>query len=142
MARRPRVEFLNFKMEGSESPEQLWERMYTFLEDNLLVANGNIKHEGVVPTTNEVLTPTLLCVLVVNWLHTIHSALPNAVKQRFAIQLRTDTIYSIREEISDSIPAILEEMEDRAGINRLGRFAGSRFNNQSSGAKYNKSQYL
>ena len=132
------TEFLNFKLEVSESREQLWERMYTFLEDNLLVEGGEIKHEGVAPTKDEELSPTLLCILVVNWLHTIHPSLPNAVKQRFTIQLRTDTIYSIREEISDSIPTILEEIEDRAGISRLSRFAESKYNNRAASPKFSK----
>ena len=112
--------------------------MYTFLEDNLLVEGCEIKHEGVTPTEDEELSPTLLCILVVNWLHTIHPSLPNAVKQRFTIQLRTDTIYSIREEISDSIPTILEEIEDRAGISRLSRFAESKYNNRAASPKFSK----
>ena len=116
------TEFSDFKLESAESREALWERMYTFLEDNLLTTDGSVKHEGVQPTTNEEFSPTLLCVLVVNWLKTIHPSLPDIVRQKFPIQLRSNTIYSIRNEISDAIPSMLEEIEDKASINRLGRF--------------------
>ena len=129
------TEFTEFKLEPSETREALWERMYTFLEDNLLTVGGDVIHEGEAPTVNEEFSPTLLCVLVVNWLGTIHPSLPSAVRQRFPTQLRTNTIYSIRDDISDAIPSILEEIEDRAGINRLSRFAESNSKFSSSGPK-------
>ena len=125
------TEFAEFTMEPSESREALWERMYTFVEGNLLSSKGNIKHEGKIPGTDEEFTPTLLCILVSSWLHTIHPSLPSAVRQRFPIQLRDNTIYSIRNEISDAIPSILEEIEEKAGISRLGRFAKSKFPEKS-----------
>ena len=132
------TEFLSFKLEEYESPEQLWERMYTYLEDNLLTANGGVKHENADVTINEEFTPTLLNVLVVNWLNTIHPSLPNAIRQRFPTQLRSNTIFSLREEISDAIPSILEDLEEKAGIGRLSRFAESKFKNRTPN-RYNKS---
>ena len=114
------TEFTAITMEPSESREALWERMFTFVEGNLLTSGGSIKHEGVRPTTNEQFTPTLLCIMVTSWLHAIHPSLPSAVRQRFPIQLRDNTIFSIRDEVSDAIPSILEEIEEKAAVSRLG----------------------
>ena len=123
------TEFCDFKLELNESREALWERMYSFLEDNLLTTNGDVLHENELVTVNEEFTPTLLCILVTQWLCTIHPSLPAMVRQRFPTQLRTNTVATIREEISDAIPSMLEEIQGR-GINdcqsgtvsRAGRF--------------------
>ena len=69
------LELTEFRLEQNESRETLWERMYSYMEDNLLTTTGGIKHENVTPTTNEAFTPTLLNVLVSCWLHTINPAL-------------------------------------------------------------------
>ena len=124
------TEFFDFTLEANESREALYERMYTYLEDNLLTKDGSVEHEGSKPTKDEELTPTLLNILVVNWLRTIHPSLPHAVKQKFPTQLRSSTIFSIRSEISDAIPSILEEIEEKASISRLGKYSNNNFRNK------------
>ena len=47
------------------------------------------------------------------------------VRQRFPTQLRSSTIVSIREEISDAIPSMLEEVQSGI-ISRTRQFQGSR----------------
>ena len=112
------MEFFNFYLdtESNESYECLYERMYNYLDDNLLTKEGSVLHEGVKPEADELFTPTLLNILVVNWLRTIHPSLPAAVKQKFPTQLRSNTIYSIRSEISDALPSILEEIEEKTTL--------------------------
>ena len=112
------------KLEMNESRECLWERLYSFLEDQLLTANGPVQHNGIKRETDEEFSPTLLNLLVTIWLQSINPALPSIVKQRFSTQLRTQTVYTIREEISDAIPVLLNEMEERdsCNINRAGAF--------------------
>ena len=125
------TEFFDFTLETNESREALYERMYTYLEDNLLTKDGSVEHEGSKSTKDEELTPTLLNILVVNWLRTIHPSLPHAVKQKFPTQLRSNTIFSIRSEISDAIPSILEEIEEKASISRIGKYSEDKFRNKS-----------
>ena len=61
--------------------------------------------------------------LVTIWLQAINPSLPALIKQRFATQLRSNTVYSLREEISDSIPVILSELDEReCSINRAGAY--------------------
>ena len=122
---------LDFKLEPMESKEALWERIYTFLEGNLLTTDSGISHEGNAVTVNEEFTPTLLNLAVVIWLDTIHSGLPALVSQRFATNLRDVTLYTIRCEISDSIPSLLKELEERDGIvaysNTRNKFSSRKF---------------
>ena len=44
------TEFFDFTLEANESREALYERMYTYLEDNLLTKDGSVEHEGSKPT--------------------------------------------------------------------------------------------
>ena len=117
------LDLMDIKLEANESREGLWERMFSFIEDQLLTKDGEVKHEGATITTNEELTPTLLNVLITTWLHVINPALPSLIKQRFATQLRSCTLYTIREEISEAIPTLLSELEDKeCNISRAGAY--------------------
>ena len=118
------------KLGLNESRESLWERMYSFLEDQLLSKNGPVLHNGVKIENDEELSPTLLNLLVTIWLQTINSALPSLVKQRFSTQLRTQTVFTIREEISDAIPILLNELEEKenCNVNRAGAFQKFKYN--------------
>lgn len=109
------TELLDFRLGSMESREALWERVYSFLEDNLVTKASGVEHKGKAVVTDEVLTPTLLNVAVIVWLDAVHRGLPALVKQRFAIPLRNTTIYSIRTEISDAIPSLLQELGERDG---------------------------
>ena len=115
------LQLLDFNPEMNESRESLWERLYSFVEDQLLTKDGEVLHENIKRETDEEFTPTLLNILVTIWLRTINPSLPALVKQRFATQLRSSTVYTLREEISDSIPSIIAEMEEKdCSINRTG----------------------
>ena len=85
------------------------------MEDNVLTPTSGIMREGVTVTDAESFSPTLLNTLVVLWLQAIHQALPGLVRQRFSTDLRSQTIYSIREEISESVPSLLQELQERDG---------------------------
>ena len=100
----------SFQLEEDESPESLWERMYAFTMDNLLQPSDNISHLN---NTNirELMSPTLLNTIVVLWLQTIHRSLPLLVKQKYSTELRTKTLASIREDISESLNSMLSEIQ-------------------------------
>ena len=113
----------DIKMEMNESREALWERLYQFIEDSLLTRDGGVLHEGTRQARNEEFTPTLLNIMVSMWLSAINPALPSLVKQMFATQLRSSTVYSLREEISDAVPVLISEVEEREStINRASSF--------------------
>ena len=65
------LDFSNIKLEVDERPEDLFQRLMSFTEDNLLVTNGNITHHGEVITVDEELSPTLENFVVLTWLRLI-----------------------------------------------------------------------
>ena len=131
------TEMMDIRLQPGESREALWERLYSFMESNLLVQNGSVKHEGEAVLLNEAFTPTILNMMVVIWLNIQHSNLPSMVRQQFATHLRDNTIYSIRSEISDAIPNLLAEKDGI--ISRSGDYSNS--TSRSGGYNSSNSRY-
>ena len=53
------LDLCNIKLEVDERPEDLFQRLMSFTEDKLLVANSPVTHHGAHVTCDEELTPTL-----------------------------------------------------------------------------------
>ena len=53
------LDFNNITLAPAECPEDLYQRLMSIIEDNLLLANGNISHHGEVPGVDEEVSPTL-----------------------------------------------------------------------------------
>ena len=120
------LDFSDIKLEVDERPEDLFQRLMSFTEDNLLVANGCITHHGANVTADEEMTPTLENMVVLTWLKLIHSALPALVKQRYGTELRSKTLASLKPEISQALDSLLEEIRSTADTKVL-RTTASRF---------------
>ena len=120
------IDFNGIKLEHDERPEDLFQRLMSFVEDNLLVANSNITHHGDVINTDEELTPTLENMIVLTWLRLIHTDLPNLVKQRYGTELRSRTLASLKPEISQALESLLDEVRSTADSKVL-RTAMSKF---------------
>lgn len=134
------LELMEVKPGVGESREAYWERLYSFLEDTLLTDTSGVKHEGAVQVGVEEFSPTLLNVLVTTWLHGLHSSLPALVRQRFSTQLRDNTVFTLREEISDAVPSLLLEMDEREGIiNRVGFYRKG--SSQSKPARFQSKKF-
>ena len=73
----------SIKLEVDERPKDLFQRLMSFTEGNLLVANSNITHHGATVSVDEELTPTLENMVVLTWLRLIHTDLSGLVKQRY-----------------------------------------------------------
>ena len=126
----------------NESPESLWERMDAFIRDNLLQPDDDLTHLNQ-PAVQEEMSPTLLNTMVVLWLQTINKSLPALVKQKYSTELRSKTLASIREDISESIPSMLSELqgESAISISRAGAYSNPSFNRkprQERSAQYQK----
>ena len=105
------LDFNDIKLEPDERPEDLYQRLVSFVEDNLLKSDGSIEHNGEIPTEDEELSPTLENLIVLTWLRLIHPSLPALVRQRYGTELRTKTIASIKPEISLAMESLLEEIQ-------------------------------
>lgn len=104
------LDFDNIKLEPEERPEDLYQRLMSFVEDSLLQENGNILHHGELMDADEELTPTLENIIVLTWLRLLHPGLPNLVKQRYGPELRSRTLASLKPEISQALDSLLEEI--------------------------------
>ncbi len=93
-----------------ESHEDLYQRLVSFFEDNLLSANGGLTHHGERITSDEELTPTLENDIVLRWLQLLHPGLPQLVKQKYGAELRNRTLASIKPEISQAMTSLLDEL--------------------------------
>lgn len=91
-------------------PEDLYQRLMSFIEDNLLLANGNISYYGVVPDSDEEMSPTLENLVALTWLRLVHADLPRLVKQRYGTELRSRSLASLKPEISQALDSFPEEI--------------------------------
>ena len=94
------LDFKTIKLDPDERPENLHQRLMSFIEDNLLLGNGHISHYGETPTTDEEMSPILENLIVLTWLRLVHNELPNLVKQRYGTELRSTSLASLKPEIS------------------------------------------
>ena len=104
------LDFNDIHLEPDERPEDLYQRLVSFVEDNLLKANDGVRHHGEAITSDEEISPTLENMIVLTWLRLIHPSLPAMVKQRYGADLRSHTIASIKPEISQALDSLLEEI--------------------------------
>ena len=104
------IDYNNIRLEHDEHPEDLFQHLMSFVEDNLLIANGSITHHSKSITTDEELTLSLENVIVLTWLRLIHSNLPNLVKQRYGTELHSRTLASLKPEIFQALDSLLDEL--------------------------------
>ena len=104
------IDFNNIKLEPNERPEDLFQRLQSFMEDTLLRSDGSIRHHGDLPDSDEKLSPSLENLIVLTWLRLINPDLPALVKQRYGMELRSHTLASIKPEISQALDSLLDEI--------------------------------
>ena len=103
------IDFMDIKFTPPERPETLYQRMLTFIENNLLSPELGITHKGEDVEEYEDMSPTLENLVVLLWLQQIHHNLPNIVKQKYGADLRSKTLASLKPEISLALSSLLEE---------------------------------
>ena len=105
------LDLANIRLEMNERSEDLYQRLLTFFDDNLLTTDSALTHHSVQITANEEVTPSLENVIVLLWLERIHIGLPGMIKQRYGAELRNKTLASIKPEISQALPSLLDELK-------------------------------
>ena len=104
------LDLSNIKLLPGEKPEDLYQRIMAFFEDNLLTTECGITHHRAAVQTDEDLTPTLENTVVYLWLHLVNAGLPQLVKQRYGAELRSKSLATLKPEISAALPSLLEEL--------------------------------
>jgi len=103
------LDFASIKFDVYESPEDLFQRLMPFIEDNFLISNSSITHHGGdVITVDEELSPTLEDLVVSTRLSLIQHDLPSLIKQRYGTRSRT--LASLKPEISQASDSLLAEI--------------------------------
>ena len=101
------LDFDKIQLEPGERPEDLFQRLSSFVEDNLLKRDGGIRHHGAVPDEDEDF-------IVLTWLRLIDIKLPGLVKQKYGPDLRSNTLASLKPEISQALDSLLDELRATA----------------------------
>ena len=117
-------------LQPDERPEDLYQQLVAFVEDNLLQRDSHILHHGDGMTDDEELSPSLENMIVLTWLRLINPALPKLVKQRYGTELRTITLSSIKPEISQALDSLLDEITSAEDAKVMRAAAGSRSQNR------------
>ena len=128
------LDLSNIQLSVGERPEDLYQRLLTFFDDNLLTTESSITHHSNAITANEEITPTMENMTVLIWLERIHVGLPGLIKQRYGTELRNRTLASIKPEISQALSSLLEELRgaDESRIMRTQTNYSRNTNNSNS----------
>ena len=104
------IDFNDIKLEPGERHADLFQRLNSFTENNLLKSDGGIHHHGELMESDEELSPSLSNFIVLTWLRLIDKNLPNLVKERYGTELRSRTLASLKPEISQALDSLLDEL--------------------------------
>ena len=107
------IDFDSIKLENDERPEDLFQRITAFVEDNMLKSDGGITHHNVAPATDEELSPSIENLIVLRWLQLLHKDLPKLIKLKYGTELRRKTLASIKPEISLALDSLMEELDNQ-----------------------------
>ena len=129
------LDLASIRLQPDERPEDLFQRLMAFFEDNLLSVQGSLTHHGDQVTTEEDLSPTMENTVVFLWIQLIHPGLPLLVKQKYGSELRNKTLASLKPEISQALGSLLDELrsiEDTKAM-RIGSTTPRRLPNAAQG---------
>ena len=104
------LDLTTIRLQPEERHEDLFQRIVSFFDDNLLTVDGGVTHHGVTPESDEEMSPSVENTIIVLWLERIHPGLPGLVQQRYGAELRNKTLASIKPEISQALDSLLAEL--------------------------------
>lgn len=99
----------NIHLEPGERPEDLFQKLTSFIENNILQRGGGISHMGALPEADEKLSPSLENLITLTGLRLLNKDLAALVKQRYGPELRSKTLASLKPEISQALDSLLDE---------------------------------
>ena len=105
------LDLTQIRLQTDERPEDLYQRIVSFFDDNLVTEESGLTHHGARVLVDEEITPSIENLIVLLWLERIHPGLPGLVKQRYGAELRNKTLASIKPEISQALDALFSELQ-------------------------------
>ena len=70
------LDLANISLRPGQRPEDLFQILMAFIEDNLLTTSSGITHHREIPDVDEELSPSLENSVVLTWLRLLHPSLP------------------------------------------------------------------
>jgi len=104
------LDLADISLEPNERPEDLYQRILAFVDDTLLKADSGLKHFGEAIEEDEEMTPALDNMIVLTWLKLLHKDLPSFVKHKYCTELRSQTLASLKPEISLALDSLLNQL--------------------------------
>jgi hypothetical protein len=117
------LDFDEIKLRSDERPDDLYQMVLTFIDDNLLRQGGGITHHRLDIEDDEEMTSPIENFVVLTWLRLVHPELPRLVKQRYGTELRSRTLVSIKPEILHALLSLLEEIRTSEDAKAFRSFA-------------------
>ena len=114
----------SMKLEPGEKPEDLYQKIVSFFDDNLLTTDG-LLHRGAHVAVDETITPTIENTIVLLWLERVHVGLPALVQQKYGPELRNKSLASLKSEISLALQSLLLELQQSEDTSRVLRATSS-----------------
>ncbi len=105
------MKYSEIEWEKGERPERLYQRLVAHIQDNLLTRESTMTYHGARITDNEIISPTLERLIVLQWMQLIHPRLPSLVQRTFAFQLQEKSLADLQPSICDNIDAFLAELQ-------------------------------
>ena len=124
------LDLSHIQLSAGERPEDLYQHLLSFFDDNLLTVESGLLHHGAVADIDEELSPSLENLIVFLWLERIHVGLPGLVKQRYGSELRNKTLASIKPEISQALDSLLDELKSSEDVKVMRLQVSSRTSNR------------
>lgn len=93
-----------------ERPQHLYCRIRQFVRDNLLKSDGSLMHDGVKPTSDEKMSPTVDRLIVLRWMELLHPRLPALVARVFSGELQQRTLKDLQPSIVNQLEELLAEI--------------------------------
>lgn len=111
------------KLKVNKHPEDVYQRILSFTEDNLLKANGTITHHSKIIKEDKDISLSFENLIVLLWLKLTHQELPKLMKQWYETELRLRTLK--KTEISQSIMTLLDESSSSQKARIMGSIPNS-----------------
>lgn len=105
------LDLTNISLKPEQRPEDLFQSLMAFIQDNLLTTSSGITHHGEIPDTDEELSPSLENFVVLTLLCLLHPSLPWLVKQRYGTELCSRMLAPVKPEISQALESLIDELQ-------------------------------
>ena len=99
------------RLKPDERPQALYQRLSSFVDENLRKRGGPLTHKGRACAADEVRTETVDNWVMSRWLSLVNPKLPQLIKTQYSVQLKTQTLASLKSDIFSSLDALLTMCE-------------------------------